>query len=66
MNKLSLNADQTKYMFFHKQIDKDNIPLRLPNLKTKNICLKRVNKLKLWNNYPTTAEKNMVSTIFFE
>ena len=51
MNELSLNADQTKYIFFHKHRDKFNIPLRLPNLKTKNICLKRVNKLKLWNNY---------------
>ena len=30
VNKLSLNAGKTKYLFFHKQNARDNIPLRLP------------------------------------
>ena len=46
MDKLSLNIDKKKYIFFHKQRDKDNIPLRLPDLKLSKICLPRVNKLK--------------------
>ena len=31
-NKLSLNKDKTKYTFFHKTREKDNIPLKLPAL----------------------------------
>ena len=31
-NKLSLNKDKTKYIFFHKAREKDNIPLKLPAL----------------------------------
>ena len=31
-NKLFLNKDKTKYTFFHKAREKDNIPLKLPAL----------------------------------
>ena len=41
MNKISLNAEKTryKYIFFHKQRDKDNILLCFPALKFNNISL---------------------------
>ena len=32
-NKLSLNADKTKFTLFHKVRQRDNIPLVLPPLK---------------------------------
>ena len=36
-NKLSLNARKTKYVFFHKQRKKKNLPLDLPILKINEI-----------------------------
>ena len=36
-NKLSLNAEETKYMLFHKLRDQDNTPLKLPSLQNANI-----------------------------
>ena len=36
-NKLSLNAEKTKYMLFHKLRDQDNTPLKLPSLQNGNI-----------------------------
>ena len=35
-NKLSLNVEKTKYMLFHKCIDQENIPLKLPLLQLKD------------------------------
>ena len=46
MNKLSLNADKTIYIFFHMQRDKDKIPFCLPDLNIRNICWVQVSKLK--------------------
>ena len=40
-NKLSLNTDKTKYTFFHKLRQSDNIPLKLPKLTINNIAIKR-------------------------
>ena len=40
-NKLSLNVTKTKYSFFHPLSYTDRIPLRLPQLKINNICIKR-------------------------
>jgi hypothetical protein len=40
-NKLSLNADKTKYILFHKVSKSENIPLKLPDLKINNIYIKR-------------------------
>ena len=39
-NKLSLNKDKTKYTFFHKVREKDNIPLKLPSLLIKDTEIK--------------------------
>ena len=36
-NKLSLNAEKTKYLFFHKPRACDSIPLRLPTINFNNI-----------------------------
>ena len=33
-NKLSLNVKKTNYIFFHKKTQRDNIPLKLPELIT--------------------------------
>ena len=35
-NKLSLNAEKTKYYFFHTPSKKDDIPLMLPKLTIRN------------------------------
>ena len=45
-NKLSLNVGKTKYCFFHKPSNKDNIPLQLPNLTTNNHKIKREESVK--------------------
>ena len=44
--KLSLNKDKTKYTFFHKAREKDNIPLKLPSLFINNKEIKRITSMK--------------------
>ena len=45
-NKLSNDTGKTKYMSYHKQTDRENINLKIPELKFNNIILKRVTQLK--------------------
>ena len=45
-NKLSLNVEKTKYMLFHKCIDQENIPLKLPLLQPNSNIIERENSLK--------------------
>ena len=45
-NKLSLNVKKTKYTFFHKNSIKDDIPLKLPELKIANREIERTNAIK--------------------
>ena len=45
-NKLSLNKDKTKYTFFHKAQEKDNIPLKLPSLFINDKEIERVISIK--------------------
>ena len=45
-NKLSLNKDETKYTFFHKAREKDNIPLKLPELFINDKEIERVTSIK--------------------
>ena len=45
-NKLSLNADKTKFASFHKVRQRDNIPIVLPTLKINNTLIKRVDHIK--------------------
>ena len=46
VNKLSLNKDQTKYTFFRKAREKDNIPLKLPSLFINDREIKRITSIK--------------------
>ena len=45
-NKLSLNANKTKYVFFHKPRKKGKVPLNLPILKINQMEIKREHSLK--------------------
>ena len=45
-NRLSLNIKKTKYTFFHKNSVKDNIPLKLPELKIANRGIEKSNTVK--------------------
>ena len=45
-NRLLLNIRKTKYTFFHKNSVKDNIPLKLPELKIANRAIERTNAIK--------------------
>ena len=45
-NKLSLNADKTKYILFHKPRKRMNIPLVLPSLKISRTEIKREQSVK--------------------
>ena len=44
-NKLLLNIKKTKYSFFHNPCQKEDIPLLLPKLKTKNYEIKRTKSI---------------------
>ena len=59
-NKLSLNKDKTKYTFFHKAREKDNIPLKLPSLFINDREIKRITSVKylgvLTDEHPTWKE----------
>ena len=45
-NKQSLNVGKTKHLFFHKQIARDSIPLRLPTITFNRIEIKRESFVK--------------------
>ena len=45
-NKLSLNVEKPKYMLFHKCIDQENIPLKLPLLQLNSTIIERESSLK--------------------
>ena len=70
-NKLSLNADKTKFTLFHKVRQRDDIPLVLPTLKINNTLIKRVDHIKFlgvlfdenltWKNHINLIE-NTIST----
>ena len=45
-NKLFLNVIKNKYFSFHKTSRKDNIPLRLPNIKINGLSIEREPSVK--------------------
>ena len=45
-NRLSLNIKKNKYTFFNKNSVKDNIPLKLPELKIANRRIEKSNTTK--------------------
>ena len=68
-NKLSLNKDKTKYTFFHKACEKDNIPLKLPSLFINDMEIKRITSVKylgvlidehlIWEEHITVVENKV-------
>ena len=72
-NKLSLNKDKTKYTFFHKAREKDNIPLKLPALFINDKEIERVTSIKFlgvltdehltWKKHITVIEKKFRSSL---
>ena len=72
-NKLSLNANKTKYIFFHKPRLKKNIPLDLPILKINDTEIKRKQSLKFlgvlidenlsWKNHIELLETKIAKNI---
>ena len=47
-NKLSLNIKKTKYSFFHKPRQKENIPLLLRKLIINNYEIQQTESIKFW------------------
>ena len=45
-NRLSLNVEKTKCTSFHKKPVRDNIPLKLPDLKMANNSIERTTSIK--------------------
>ena len=72
-NKLSLNADKTKFTLFHKVRQRDNIPLVLPTLKINNTLIKRVDHIKFlrvlfdenltWKNHINLIENKISKSL---
>ena len=72
-NRLLLNIKKTKYTFFHKDSVKDNIHLKLPELKIANRAIERTNAFKFlgvlldenitWKNYICSVEKKLAKNI---
>ena len=68
-NKLSLNADETKFTLFHKVRQKHNIPLVLQTLKINNTLINRVDDIKFlgalftenltWKNHVNLIENKI-------
>ena len=69
-NRLSLNVKKTKYTLFHKKSLRDNIPLKLPDLKIANNSIKRatasikflgvmIDENITWENHTHTIEKKL-------
>ena len=72
-NKLSLNADKTKFTLFQKSSIKENIPLKLPRLKIDNTEIERKDALKFlgilidenlsWKKHIKTLESKLSCAI---
>ena len=72
-NKISLNTNKTKYIFFHNRNQRDNIPLKLPNLQISSNVIERVSHLKFlgliidenlsWNQHIKKLETQIAKTI---
>ena len=72
-NRLLLNIKKTKYTFFHKNSAKDNIPLKLPELKIGNRATERTHAIKFlgvlldenitWKNHIYSVKKKLAKNI---
>ena len=73
INKLSLNNKKTKYTLFHKNSIKDDLPLKLPDLKIANNQIERKKAIKFlvvmldgnlnWQEYILTIENRIAKNI---
>ena len=69
VNKLSLNEGKTKYTFFHKFRQKDNIPLKLPILAINGKVIERTTSIRFfgilldehpsWKNHISVVQNNV-------
>ena len=72
-NKISLNLNKTKFVFFHNRNQRDNIPLKLPDLLISDIEIKRAGYLKFlgliidenlsWEHHIKKLENQVAKTI---
>ena len=72
-NKLSLNESKTKFTFFHKPREKDNLPLKLPTLKINQKEIKRTSSIKFlgimidenlsWNDHIQIIENKLSKNV---
>ena len=72
-NRLSLNVEKTKYILFHKKSVRDNIPLKLPDLKIASNSIERTASIKVlgvmgdenitWEDYIHTIEKKLAKNL---
>ena len=72
-NKLSLNVKKTNYIFFHKKTQRDNIPLKLPELVLDKKKINRVHCTKFlgvvlnehlsWENHISIVENKISKNI---
>ena len=72
-NKLSLNNKRTKYTLFHKNSIKDDLPLKLPDLKIANNQIERKKAIKFlgvmlneninWQDHIHKVENNIAKNI---
>ena len=72
-NKLSLNANKTKYSFFHKPSKKDDIPLMLPKLTINSHVIERQDFIKFhgvlldenlnWKKHTKYTENKIVKNL---
>ena len=72
-NKLSLNEGKTKYTFFHKTRQKDNIPLKMPLLAINGKNIERTTSIKFlgvlldehlsWKNHISVVENKISKNI---
>ena len=68
-NKLSLNADKTKFTLFHKTSQSENLPLKLPNLIMNDVIIERKDSLNFlgilidetlsWKNHIQVLESKL-------
>ena len=72
-NKLSLNADKTKFTLFHKTSQSENLPLKLPKLIMNDTLIERKDSLKFlgvlidetlsWKNHIKILESKLACVI---
>ena len=72
-NRLSLNVKKTKCTLFHKKSVRDNIPLKLPDLKIANNSIERTTSIKFlgvmidenitWEDHIHTIEKKLAKNL---